>query len=259
MDLVFMVRASREYEELRYALRSMAAHLPHERVWVYGGRPSWLSDRVIHVPVTQGGRAHANTAQVTAAIGGNRSLSERFYWCHDDMFVLAPVASVPVMWRCEWPEWEAAAAVRTRGVGDPYGPAKTRATAEVLAAFGKRPRYSYELHMPMPVERDVLAELVQAVTVYDPRALERVQKRSLYGNWADAGGRPAADVKIRGLGKATTLPAGAVFTSTNDAGFRFSAVGEAIRAAFPDPSPYERHRRAAVSDVQRMAGHLGAR
>jgi hypothetical protein len=37
-DVVVMVRVGREYDELRYALRSLC-NVPHGRVWVYGGEP----------------------------------------------------------------------------------------------------------------------------------------------------------------------------------------------------------------------------
>src|SRR5678816_4125145 len=132
-----MVRVGREYEELRYALRSLV-NVPHGKVWVYGGEPRWLVNAV-HVPVRQGAVGHANTARIMAMIAGNRALSSEFYWWHDDMYVTAPIERVPRLWRATWPEWEAGARQRR----DPHGPAKTNATAEALRVFGREPALCY--------------------------------------------------------------------------------------------------------------------
>jgi hypothetical protein len=41
-DVVYVVRPGNRNEELRYSLRSIAAHLPHRRVWLAGFCPSWV-------------------------------------------------------------------------------------------------------------------------------------------------------------------------------------------------------------------------
>ena len=249
-DVVVMVRQGREYEELRYALRSLV-NVPHSRVWVYGGRPEWLTGAT-HVPVQQGPVQHANTARITQAIAGNRALSDEWYWWHDDMYVLARMDVIPRLYRATWTDWAAAAPGRK----GPHGPAKTTATAEALAAFGKVPEYSYELHVPMVVERAVFADMVTAVTTWRPEALIHVQKRSLYGNWASYGGRRADDVKFRIDGH---LGGGWQYASSPSTALTGPA-GEQIRAMFPDPSPYELPRPAVVPDTIRlMAGHLAGR
>ena len=249
-DVVVMVRQGREYEELRYALRSLV-NIPHGRVWVYGGEPRWLVNAV-HVPVRQGPHAHTNTARAMAAIAGNRALSEEFYWWHDDMYVTAPVERVPRLWRATWPEWEAGARQRR----DPHGPAKTAATAEVLRVFGREPALCYELHVPMVIERDALRQMVAEVTAWQPEALTRVQKRSLYGNWVNYGGERADDVKFY---RTTPVEALGTFASSSDLGL-MSPIGQRIRALFPEPGPYEKTRdlvdASTKSGVAFMAGHL---
>jgi hypothetical protein len=244
-DVVVMVRQGRQYEELRYALRSLA-NLPHGRVWVYGGQPNWLA-AAAHVPVRQGPVAHVNTARITAAIAANRALSDEFYWFHDDMYILAPTDLVPRLYRCPWDEWLAGAAGRK----DPHGPAKTNATAQVLAAFDVTPRFSYELHIPMVVDRDALREMVSAVTAWRPEVLAQVQKRSLYGNWVGYGGTQAEDVKFY---QTTGGPLGA-FASSTDTSLN-APFGQQIRDMFPDPSPYERPQTGVPDAVRLMAGHL---
>jgi hypothetical protein len=248
-DVVFMVRNGRSYEELRYALRSIAANLPHRRVWVYGGEPRWLAGAT-HIPVRQGPSTHTNTARITAAIAANRMLSPEFYWFHDDMYVLTPTEVIPRLWRATWADWSAGAKERR----DPHGTAKTSATAEVMARFDVEPVHSYELHVPMVIERDALRRMVEAVTAWRPEALVQVQKRSLYGNWVGYGGERAPDVKFY-----STTPADGVwsssFASSNDLSLA-SAAGERVRAAFAEPCRYERLRPEPGSAQRLMAGHL---
>jgi len=244
-DVVVMVRSGREYEELRYALRSLV-NLPHGRVWVYGGEPRWLVNAT-HVPVRQGAVGHANTARITAAIAGNRALSDEFYWFHDDMYVLEPVETVPRLWRQTWADWYATRRERR----DPHGPAKTEATAEALRTFGKPADYSYELHVPMIVERDALRRMVETVTAWRPEVLALVQKRSLYGNWVGYGGTQAEDVKFR---RATAGLLG-TFASSSDDALR-GGMGEELRARFPEPGWHERPRSGLSANERLMAGHL---
>lgn len=245
-DVVVMVRVGREYEELRYALRSLV-NLPHGRVWVYGGQPRWLANAV-HVPVRQGSVSHANTARIMTMIASNRALSVEFYWFHDDMYVTAPVAEVPRLWRCTWPEWEAGAKDRK----DPHGPAKTSATGEALRAFGREPAFCHELHVPMVVERDALRGMVAEVTAWRPEVLTQVQKRSLYGNWVSYGGERSLDVKFYSKTPVGTL---GTFASSSDLALT-SPIGQAIRDLFPGRGSYERDMGALPSNRDLMAGHL---
>lgn len=251
-DVVVMVRVGREYEELRYALRSISANLPHGRVWVYGGEPRWLVNAA-HVPVRQGAVGHANTARTMIAIANNRALSDEFYWWHDDMYVTAPVDVVPRLWRTTWPEWESGASARR----DPHGPAKTSATAEALRVFGREPALCYELHVPMVVERDALRQMVAEVTSWRPEVLTHVQKRSLYGNWVSYGGERAHDVKFY---RKTPVEQLGAFASSSDLALN-SPIGQAIRDMFPERGAYERvpdlvHDSKKPRGVANMAGHL---
>lgn len=248
-DVVVMVRQGREYEELRYALRSLA-NLPHGRVWVYGGEPRWLAN-VTHVPVRQGSVAHVNTARIMAKVADNRALSDEWYWFHDDMYVVRPVDVVPRLWRSTWPEWEQGAKQRR----DPHGPAKTSATAEALRAFGREPSLCYELHVPMIVDRDAMCRMVAEVTSWRPEVLTHVQKRSLYGNWVEYEGERAADVKFYTKTPADEL---GTFASSSDLALT-SPIGQRIRDLFPERGSYERVMGALPTTRDLMAGHLAGR
>lgn len=224
-DVVYMVRQAYRYDELALSMRSLA-NLPHGHVWVFGARPPWLAGNVVHVPVRQGNIRHENTAAVTAAIARNTGISKEFYWFHDDMFVLQPVAEVPRLHRGPWSTWASI----------PASADKARETERILAAFGKPCELSYELHIPMLVDRDEFAAMAEAVTMYDPRALIVAAKRSLYGNWVGLGGEQVDDVKFRST--SDKIPADAVFASTSDHSVK-SGPGREVRRRFPVPGPYE--------------------
>lgn len=229
-------------------LRSLV-NLPHGRVWVYGGAPRWLANAV-HVHVRQGAVSHVNTARSTAAIASNRALSDEFYWFHDDMFITQPIDEVPRLWRTTWADWAATARERRA----PHGPAKTNATTEVLARFGKPAELCYELHVPMVVDRDALRRMVTEVSGWRPEALAEVQKRSLYGNWVGYGGTRADDVKFYRSTSAAQL---GPFVSSSDHALG-SPVGRLVAEMFPEPGYYEEPRSAGAmpAATRLMAGHL---
>jgi hypothetical protein len=245
-DVVFMVRQGREFEELRYALRSLE-NLPHGKVWIYGAAPRWLAE-AIHVPVPQGAVSHVNTGRMMGVFGLNRALSDEFYWFHDDMYVTDRLNSIPRLWREPWDEWLAGAKQRK----DPHGPAKTNATDEILSVFGKPRDYSYELHVPMVVDREALRRMVAEVTAYRPEVLAQVQKRSLYGNWVGYGGTQASDVKFY---RSTPVEQLGPLASSSDLALN-TPIGQRLRELFSARGRYERPPSTLGGVDKLMAGHL---
>jgi len=236
-DVVYMVREGSVNEELRFSLRAVAANLPHAGVWIVGGRPPWLTG-VRHLKVRQGTDKHANTWAATTAIANCAEISDEFVWMHDDMFVMRPVDRVPVLHRGSLDAWLERQRT-TRGGSWAYD--KLAATRAALVDAGRDPAalLSYELHVPMPVDRRWLAE---AIAYADHRREHGrpglLAKRTLYANLAGVGGTQSGDCKIA---NADDVPdPEAVFLSTSDGSFRYWKVGRHIRRAFPDPSPYER-------------------
>ena len=182
---------------------------------------------------------------------GRRFFTKSFFGLAEFGSLCAYVAwrSTRVRLRLGIPDWRASARERR----DPHGPAKTYETEAVLAAFGKVPLYSYELHIPMVVERDVFRGMVAAVGAWRPDALTLVQKRSLYGNWSgDYGGEQVDDVKFR-RGSAGAL---GTFASTSDDALA-GGMGEELRARFGQRCRYEREPSGETNAGRLMAGHLG--
>jgi len=220
MDIVYLCRRGEHNPELRHSLRSLR-NLPHDRVWIAGFKPSWVCAGHIVAP-----RMHSPWEQTTAnlkAAAEHPEVSERFLLFNDDFFVMRPLAEMPVLHRGP--------------VGEPSkGMTSYTAQLHTLAAWLRQQGHthvlSYELHVPMAMTKTGVLEVMGLGAPY--QAMIR-HKRSLFGNHFDVGGTLMRDCKIRDK----KAPLDRMFLSTSDASFLRWPVGEHIRAAFPDPSPYE--------------------
>src|SRR5688572_14976620 len=98
MDIVFPIRASGRTDELRYSLRSLV-NLPHDRVWIAGHRPEWVSKEVGHIAVHQLGgttKYERSLANLLAACS-HPEVSDEFVRFDDDFFVMVPMDRVPLL------------------------------------------------------------------------------------------------------------------------------------------------------------------
>lgn len=227
-DIVVPVRQGAVNQELRYALRSWAAHLPHRRVWVIGYPPPWLQG-VRCLPTPQTGTKYVNTTRAVAAACRHPEISDPFVLANDDFFVMSPMPDgVPVLHRGPVREVEAYYASRGNGA---YLQG-LRATRDLLASLGHPDPVSYELHVPLTVHK---AGMLRALDV--GRHLPVLHKRTAYGNLAELGGEQIEDVKV--LWRGPQIPAGPFLSTMPDA-FTNGMVGVHLRRAFPRPGPYER-------------------
>lgn len=231
-DIVVPVREGAANELLRFALRSWAAHLPHRRVWVVGHRPLWLAGAG-HIPTVQAGSKFQNTTGAVRAACEHPEISDPFLFANDDMFVMRPQADgMPVLHRGLVRDVEA----YTASIGSTEYLRGMRETRALLAELGEPEPLSYELHVPMEVDKlGMLAALQYGAH------LDVLHKRTLYGNLAGLGGAQVEDVKVAFRGP--RFPRDGAFLSTMPDSFTNGHVGEFIREAFPGPSPYERRSR----------------
>lgn len=231
LDIVVPVREGPVNEQLRYALRSWSANLPHRRVWLVGGRPSWAVG-VEHISTRQDGTKYRNTTAAVEAACLHPEVSDPFVLCNDDFFVLRRQEVMPVFHR--GPVAQVEAYYATRGNGKYLR--GLRQTRDLLVELGHPDPVSYELHVPLPVhKRGMLAALEVG------RHLAVLHKRTAYGNLAGIGGERMADVKV--LHRAPRYDTSSGFLSTMPDSFTHGAVGAFLRQAFWRPSPYERGRR----------------
>ncbi|MFD8509716.1 hypothetical protein ACFV27_01020 [Streptomyces antimycoticus] len=227
-DIVVPVREGAANEQLRYALRSWAAHLPHRRVWIVGYRPRWAVG-VEHIPTRQTGTKYQNTTAAVRAVCEHAEVSDAFLLCNDDFFVMRPVEAMPVLHRGPVRTVEAYYAARANGA---YLRG-LRETRDLLVELGHPDPVSYELHVPMPVQKTGMLAALDAA-----RHLDVVHKRTLHGNLAGLGGEQIRDVKILHRAPRDYGP-DSPFLSTMPDSFAAGHVGQFIRRAFPRPCRYE--------------------
>ena len=207
-------------DELRYSLRSVAAHLPHDRVWIVGHQPRWVR-QVEQIPVPQpAGQKWSNQEANLRAYCQQRDGTDRFLLFNDDFFVMRPLGQVPV--------WH-------RGpIGDLVGTYRQRRDEFVqrlrnTAAHVGLDAPSYDsIHTPMLLDKGRLLDVLDSMPA-------KTLFRTVYGNRYQIGGTVHGDVKVK-----TNQPAHAgALLSTDDSGFLRGPAGKMIRARFPRRSPYE--------------------
>ncbi|WP_329368707.1 hypothetical protein OG896_24495 [Streptomyces sp. NBC_00669] len=231
-DIVYAVRPGEHNEALRYSLRSVAAHVPHRRVWIAGYCPRWAAD-VGAIPVPKRATKYASSTANLRAAAEHDGVSGEFLYFNDDFFVMKPLAGgMPVFHRGPVARVEAYYATRGRG----QYLRGLRDTKALLAGLGHPNPLSYELHVPMPMTKTRLLE-----TLDTGAHLPVLHKRTLYGNLHGLGGNQIPDPKI--LTRGPRFPRSATFLSTMPDTFNHGAVGTYIRARFPTPGPYETGRR----------------
>ncbi len=234
-DLVYIVKASENNPELLHSLRSVAANLPHRRVWIVGYRPRWVAAEVGYVSTIQRGPKHSNTWQNWVATTRCPDISDEFVLFNDDFFVTKPTDDVPIVHRGplgEMIDWYALHRLTSHRQ-------RAAVTRQALQRAGHGgPLYSYELHVPMVINRHLLAEAAAWLGSGRSTAGSNVAKRTFYGNLAGVGGERSQDVKVMkgkdGLPE-TRLP----FLSTSPESWAGLAGGW-IRQLFAQPGPYER-------------------
>lgn len=230
-SIVYLVGPDERNDQLRYSLRSLQ-NLPHDQVWIVGHKPRWVKG-VQYLPVAQSASKHSNTWMNLEELGKNGP--ETFYLFNDDYFLLHPMAEIPVFHRGSLRE---RVAYYDRKPGLRNWAARGRHTMRAFEKAGRDPdsMFTYELHLPLPLEREQVSGAVaqlHAVRDIEPRFY---MKRTWVANWANLGGQQSQDCKVHSKWGNATLRGS--FLSTSDASWSGS-TGAALRVRFPAPSPYE--------------------
>lgn len=195
-----------------------------------------MSNEVGHIGVHQypGKRYENSTANLLAACQ-HPEVSDEFVFMQDDVFVMRPMERVPVFHR--GPVEQAIDEYAKKG-------SRTylqgmRDTAAMLRARGIDDLLSYEIHAPMPLNKERMSEAIRdGLRELPPNAARCLHKRTYYGNRYRIGGERSHDFKVFSSEQAWS--ASWLFLSTTDAIFAAAAVGKHIRARFPSRSAYEK-------------------
>lgn len=226
VDLVYPVRPGNVNEELRYSLRSVEANYPHGRVWIVGDQPNWLTGVEFIRGNTQP-HPRANIYHNLLAACAHPDLADEFVIFNDDFFVTEPVEGTPMAYRSTLRQHLNLPRLRT---SQSWWKDSLTTTLICLQAVGIDEPLSYELHVPFPVNKALMAatlEQFKNVTPANPP-----QWRSLYGNLHASGAVMQPDSKVFRPGPLRTP-----YHSTTDVSWRNFRT--TFRTLFPEPSPYE--------------------
>lgn len=180
MDLVYICKAG-ENEELRYSIRSAVKNLPHDKIWVVGGKPDWYTGNYIEVP--QSKTKYTNAKSNLKAICGSKEISDFFILMNDDFYIINKVDSVPYMYSGTLDN-------KIKQREDIFnGNSYITLLWQTLRSLSRKTEdvvLDYELHVPMVMEKTKLSKVIKLSGLW----------RSLYGNLFDVGGIKIRDVKV---------------------------------------------------------------
>lgn len=223
--MVYVVRPGDDNEPLRYSLRSMAANVPHRRVWVAGHAPPWLRG-VGHIPTAQRGDKHANSTGNLRAACEHPDVAEEFLYVNDDFYCLRPVTEVPVYHRGR----VADVYTQTRHMSTGQWLPGLVGTRRLLARLGHPDPLCYELHVPMPVTKTGVLETLDVGA-----GVRALHKRTLYGALHQVGGTRMRDPKV--THPRPIQPSGDWLSTSQRA--LVGGAGRFLRGLFPTPCRYE--------------------
>lgn len=231
MDAVYVCRDG-DNSELRYSLRSLAQHVPHDRVHIVGGHPRWINNDTVTIhrrPVAE--TKFATTTSHIRYACNSASISDPFMLWNDDFYAITQVDEIPAMHRGPL----TAVMRQYRHLNAAWAHGLRVTTAHLKTVFPGRELYSYEVHVPIVVHK---TPMLDALTVASGLKTRAPHKRTIYGNVAQLGGVQIRDPKI--TRQTVSLPDGP-WLSSDDGAFH-SVVAPILERLFPDACRYEDHK-----------------
>ncbi len=229
MDAVYICRNG-DNEELRYSIRSIIENMPHDNVWVVGGKPEWYSGK--YLEVFQDNKKYENARKNLMAIALSPDISDDFILMNDDFFVINKIDSPPY-WYTGSIKSRVEMIKKLRIPNSSYIRLLT-ATRNAIIDMGIEEPLDYELHIPMIMNKAKLLPLLNSEALW----------RSAYGNAYGVGGTIHEDIKVYGQitiegrhGTAIDLET-EPFLSGSDASFPL-LLDQVLADRFPNKSIYE--------------------
>lgn len=213
------------------SLRTLEKNLPnHGDIWIVGHKPNWLTN-VHHIPGNgHPGHWNRNVYRNVLAACEHPDVPDDFIITNDDVMVTQPVTEIPIHYHSM--------------LANQIAPIKAKPTTwwhrsliftyNTLRAAGYENPISYELHIPLPVNKHNMAEALRKYADTVDHNNIPVQWRTIYGNLNHIGGTQAKDCKARSRGP-VTYP----YLSTTDATWRYFTGY--FKSRYPKPSRYEKN------------------
>lgn len=227
MDLVYICKNGKN-EELRYSIRSAVKNLQFDNLWVVGGKPDWYAGNYIKVP--QDKAKYANARKNLAALTDSEQISESFVLMNDDFYIINKVNSIPYMHggslkdKLELYKTLSGMTSYVSMLNSTYINLSRNAKKEVL---------DYELHVPMPMEKEKLKKVLNHKDFW----------RSRYGNTFNVGGIEMQDVKVYvegSLVKKSYDVDNLIYDYISSSGDSFELIkAKILNSRFPEKTSYE--------------------
>lgn len=225
-DLIYILKADIETEELKYSLRSVEQNFPINRVWFVGGQPEGLEPdiRLKHDQVGNS-KWEMIRSSMWKAVSDER-LSEDFFLFNDDFFVMEPVDTDSFRNFVDGTLERRIDELHSESGMNPY--TRTLFKLEQELKTMHEPTMNFDVHLPMLLNKEQVRS-----TLYK---CSSPQMRSAIGNINRLPFVIHPDVKVYDL---ESVPVNETYLSTNDDTFRKGNVGKYIRETFTTKSRFE--------------------
>lgn len=221
MDIVYPVKHQKNYEELRYSLRSLS-NITHGKVLISGAIPKWTQNVLENPRDKDGINRHQNAFHNLREALDHPDLGEHLIIMNDDFFLLRPLTEIPIY--------------RGREVGFATWKAASTMTLRVMKKLGCWSGFSYEQHVPFVCEKTKLIFILDKIKEISGGDFGRVFWRTTYGNYYRIKGETIEDVKVRVNPR--LLP-GQLMVSSEDTTFE-RHIGKHLAELFSNKSIYEK-------------------
>ena len=223
MDIVYICRKG-DNEELRYSIRSVVKNIPNANVWVVGGKPGWYVGN--YIKVEQNTTKYTNAKKNLLAIIESDKISDDFVLMNDDFYVMKPVKKVESYTVGSLEDHYTSHYDR---FGRNYYANLLLNTMRALERNGIKNPLSYEVHVPMKMNKQKLAEVFK---------YKNSLWRSVYGNLFNDKSIQIKDVKIYSKNDINKIDKSIPYISTIDECFS-EVHSEVLSKMFSEPSKCE--------------------
>lgn len=208
--------------------------MPHNRIWLIGYQPKWLTGpvKLLRVNVPYGSKyakSHNNQLQACK----HPYISDPFLLFNDDFFVMKPVEHFEDYHR--GPLVDSIKRLKSTVGGSAYVNGM-ELTLQILKELGVEDPLDYGLHIPLTVHKQRWIKAWQLQLRYN-KDKKAVHMRTIYGNLNNIAQKQMDDIKISNRKSLPTTDE--FFLSTNDDSFNAGAVGDYIRSSFKEHCKYE--------------------
>ena len=227
MDIVIPYAKSNT-DELRYCLRSLK-NIPHDKVFICGDKPDFISDKVIYLPRALRGSTAQYDSELNIRLALlDERLSNDFILFNDDFYIMKPIKRLHTYQNGTLKDLIDSRPQRQFLKHN----IQVQNTIDYLHNFDNP--LSFELHIPMVFNKQDRLEVSNTI-IDSLKSGKVVLPRSIYGNIFCDINEYRKDVKLYTENDKITDD---TFLSTYEATFN-SNLGDIIRSRFKDKCEYE--------------------